>query len=136
MMYKMQLKCQKLILHNHSTVTEGGEPERPPQGLIPDLNLPPACNQQLNISEDSVDVLKKLNSHELTVNASNSKVSSYSEKLLPFNKRKSQYYVYQEERGSVVPTIQKNGCPGGVMKRQKYRSLQSIYRRTRPISSV
>ncbi|KAL2942008.1 Glucose-6-phosphate isomerase 2 [Bienertia sinuspersici] len=124
-MSRMQMsKCTKIfLLHKNSNVKEEKE-----------------CNQMLCNSEDASDLLKKqkaLNQTESLVSTSDPKVSSYSEKLLPFNKRKSQYYVWQEGE-SVIPKIEdNNGCSENEMEQNvKIRSLRSIYRRTKPITDV
>ncbi|KMT14399.1 hypothetical protein BVRB_4g071780 [Beta vulgaris subsp. vulgaris] len=62
------------------------------------------------LQENAGDILEKQKAHELTVsivNTSKPKVSTYPEKLLPFNKRKSRYYVCQEDK-NVMSTNEEN----------------------------
>ncbi|KNA25168.1 hypothetical protein SOVF_008940 isoform A [Spinacia oleracea] len=116
-MSRMQTtKCQKMTrLHKCSNI---GEEKGP--------------NQQLSNSEDAIDVLEERNSRDLTVRVVKTtklKVSSYSDKQLPFNKRRSQYYV--------LPGTKEKGNRGSELKpKVKIRTLESIYSRTKPISAV
>ncbi|KAL2942002.1 Coagulation factor VII [Bienertia sinuspersici] len=127
-MSRMQMsKCTKIfLLHKNSNVKEEKE-----------------CNQMLCNSEDASDLLKsKIQFSSCWIKHNDMFSFTFfcnhiTEKLLPFNKRKSQYYVWQEGE-SVIPKIEdNNGCSENEMEQNvKIRSLRSIYRRTKPITDV